>query len=367
MKYSILASLIACVLLIATSLPIISATQQHDSTIVIFKFKDLSKNDDYAYYSYIIPDALAVEIKNRTKLNVRTHPVTIPYVKSTNAAEYESQILYLARKGGEFDADYTISGSYEIKNNKIHISTQLFNIENKKLIDVGSASEEISVLIFDIIDSLTNKINEELQKFAQPALAKKDDALPTASTSPFLPIYRAIENIIIYGEHGSIDLTGRWQDIYKNADYYAIGFRYALSNFDRIKKIPFVQNSSASASYHYFIIPAKNISSTLMVSGIVCGYSYDYPIIQHFTLSAEINLGMMFSTLRIYSNMPGNGGPQIPERELHSNDLLFRISGMIGFNFFPLVFGTGFTFNRIFYSGEPLEFSTIFFMMGIQL
>ncbi|MCX7678905.1 MAG: hypothetical protein N2316_06770 [Spirochaetes bacterium] len=360
---------VICVLLFPISIRAKENNNISKETLIVFKFKDLSKTDEFAYYSYIIPDSLAIEIKNRTNLDVRSHAVTIPYLKIDEAGEKnKDHILYLSRKGNELAAHYTISGSYEIKNNKIYIFSQLFHVESKRLIDVGSASDELGVLIFELIDSLTNKINDELEKLSKQNIAKKEEIHhPHASTSPFLPIYRTIENLILYGEHGSMNIKESWGDIYKNANYYILGIQYELANFNYFKTIPILQNASLTASYHRFIVHAKNMSSSLIVSGFAGGLLYRYPIVDRFFVSAEISIGSMFSTLHTYPPNNQNGGPPLPLFEIQSQDPLLRCSLMIGYRITPLVFWTGVSLNRISYIDEPLEFSTLLFGLGFQL
>lgn len=338
-------------------------------TIILFKFKDTGKTDEYSYYSYIIPDSIAVELKNRTDYDVRTHSVTIPYIKADDKEEKRQEhILYLSRKGSELSADYTISGSFEVKDNKIHIKSQLFHVRSKTLLEIEGAGDEVGVLIFSLIDTVTEKINTELTKLAKSGTEKKveEQQEPIVAISPFLPAYRFIEGITLYGEHGAMYLKGKWSEIYRDADHYTAGFRYGLGNINRFKSSPFLSRSAVSMSYHHFIVKPSNMSSSLIVSGGVLGFSYDYRLIGNFFLSGEISTGLMFSTLRIYENI-SQGGPQPPRDETKTVDPLFRFAIMAGYQLQPLIFSTGISANRILYSDEPLDYLSLIFSLGFRL
>ncbi len=343
------------------------------SSIILFKFKDTGKTDEYSYYSYIIPDSIAVELKNRTNYDVRTHSVTIPHIKGDEKAEKRQEhILYLSRKGSELSAEYTISGSFEVKDNKIHIKSQLFHVPTQKLLEIEGASDEMGVLIFSLIDTVTEKINNELVKIAktQPAKKEQEPSEPVALTSPFLPAYRIIEGTTLYGEHGSMYLRGSWSDIYRDTDHYALGIRYGLGKSELFKDSPVFKNSAVSLSYHHFITLPGNMSSSLIVSGGVAGYSYEYPIIGNFRLTGELALGLMFSTLRTYpQRIEGseNGGPQQPKEEKHSTDPFLRLALLAGYELNPLIIYTGVSWNMILYPDEPFEYLSLIFSLGFRL
>ncbi len=348
-------------------------SNNHKSSIILFKFKDTGKTDEYSYYSYIIPDSIAAELKNRTHYDVRTHSVTIPYIKSDEKAEkLQEHILYLSRKGSELSAEYTISGSFEVKGNKIHIKSQLFHVPSKKLLEIEGASDEIGVLIFSLIDTVTEKINSELVKIAKTQPAKKGHELsePVAATSPFLPTYRLIKGTTLYGEHGSMYLRGSWSDIYRDTDHYAAGLRYTLGNSEFFKHSPVFKDSAVSLSYHHFITLPGNMSSSLIVSGGAAGYSYEYPLLENFRLTGELALGLMYSTLRTYQPRiegSGNGGPQAPKEEKHSTDPFLRFALLAGYELNPLIFYTGVSWNMILYADEPFEYLSLIFSLGFRL
>lgn len=341
------------------------------SGIVIFKFKDTGKTEDYSYYSYIIPDSIAVELKNRTEYDARIHSVTIAYIKADEKAEKRQEhILYLSRKGSELSAEYTISGSFEVKDNKIQIKSQLFHVPTQKLVDIEDESDEIGVLIFSLIDAVTLKINNELSKIAKSKTEKNAQELtePVAAISPFLPAYRIMEGATLYVEHGNMYLGGRWSEIYDDTTHYAAGIRYGFDNINRFKHSSLLSRSAVSLSYHHFIaLPLpENMSSSLTVSGGVIGFAYEHHILENFFFSGEIATGGMFSTLRVYTNIQ-SGGPQPPADERNTIDPFFRLALMAGIELNPLVFFTGVSANRIFYSDEPLDFLSLIFSLGFRL
>ena len=229
--------------------------------IVIFQFRDVSKTTDFAYYTYIIPDSIALELRRKDSFSVQTYPVTLDYIGDTDSAEKrKDHVLYLSSRGKEFSADFIISGMYEVKNNRIKIRSQLFNVQQQKIAGIEESSDELGALIFLIIDNISERINSQLGRNAI-ALKKETEARPEhiepPGKSPFLPVYNALRGTVIGAEHGRLYMLGSWGDIYRDTDNFALHLQYGLGNLDSLKNTPVLRDTSLALNYHYLSTSRK--------------------------------------------------------------------------------------------------------------
>ncbi len=353
--------------------------------VVIFQFKDRSSSSDYAYFSYIIPDSIAVELRQHKAYSVQTFPVTLDFIGEGDSEQKKrNQVLYLSGKGKELAADYTVSGIYEVKDKRISIKSQIFNVEERRILGVEEAGSELGALIFLIIDNLTEKINAQLggaraikepdtgqkietEEMKAETLAKQE--LERPEKSPFLPVYHASRGAVLGVEFGPLYLKGEWSDIYSDTVHYAFNLKYGLGNFDIVKHVPVLSSSSVSINYHYFnAIPAEYLHSSLLVRGLSLGYIYEYPLPFDFALYVEGDIGMMFSTLRLYAPWSNEGqGPSTIMEEMHSTDFMTRLLFAAGYTFSPIVFKAGFSINKIWYSDKPMQYYALVFGVGFRI
>ncbi len=377
-------SAISLILFMAVAFPLLA--QEQDAArqkIIIFQFRDTSRTTDYGYYSYIIPDSIALELRRKETFNVHTYPVTLDYVGERDTeAKRKDHLLYLSGRSREFGADYIISGIYEVKDNRINIKSQIYGASQQKIMAVNESSEEMGALIFLIIDSLTQKINTQLggstAAIAQqgkvpekkveetPPETKKIDEGPPAK-SPFLAAYNVLHGAVIGAEHGKLYFAGDWGGIYQDTEHYSFHLRYGLGALGGLKNTPVIKDSSITLNYHYLASQADNMSSSLMVRGATAGYAYSLPVYGNFRVSAEGGLGLMFSTLRVYDPLAKDDGPQSVLSEQESMDPFTRLILTADYELEPLVIRTGFSMNRIWYSDVAMDFLSLVFSLGFRI
>jgi len=58
---------------------------------------------------------------------------------------------------------------------------------------------------------------------------------------------------------------------------------------------------------------------------------------------------------------------QQPMDEKTSRDIFTRLQFLAGYEMKPLVFKTGFSMNRIWFSDEPMDFLSLVFSLGFRL
>ncbi|MBP8178943.1 MAG: hypothetical protein KAY16_06350, partial [Spirochaetes bacterium] len=83
--------------------------------IIIYYFADESSLQNYRYYSYIIPDNLAIELQNNVEYEVTVLPVTFNYISDDMPQEEkENTITILSTRAKEVNAKFVIIGSYKV-------------------------------------------------------------------------------------------------------------------------------------------------------------------------------------------------------------------------------------------------------------
>jgi TolB-like protein len=136
--------------------------------IIIYYYENKSGLDNFGYYSYVIPGTITRELKKAMQYNVETVPVALPYIdKSASKSVLENHLRSLADKGKKLSAEYIITGAYYIKEKKIHIQTQIFDVKTQNMASVSESSPELGSLLINILDKVTLRINDELGKFKE--------------------------------------------------------------------------------------------------------------------------------------------------------------------------------------------------------
>jgi TolB-like protein len=136
--------------------------------IIIYYFQDKSTEKKHQYYSYIIPHSIAKDLKRSGKYTIQTLPVTTPSLeKGTSGKKVQSHLQMLANRGKKLSADYIITGSYIVREKKIYINAQIFDIKTKKISRLSESSTELGTILIEIIDHLTKGINTELVRFKE--------------------------------------------------------------------------------------------------------------------------------------------------------------------------------------------------------
>ena len=59
------------------------AADTERSKIVVYYFQNIGTTSEYGYYSYIIPDTIATDIRKVPKYDVQSIPVVMDYTAST--------------------------------------------------------------------------------------------------------------------------------------------------------------------------------------------------------------------------------------------------------------------------------------------
>ncbi len=347
----------------------IALAQQEKGKIAIFQFKDRGQTADYSYFSYIIADSIAVELRRKGGYPVYTHPVSIDYVDEKSSAETtRNHILYLSNKGEEFRARFIISGMFSVRNNKITIKSQLFDIEEKKIMRVEETRSDLGALMFEIIDGITAKINSDLTARGQIEAKTNKTEPGIQEKSPFIPIYRTIRGTAFGADHGKINFSGKWGAIYEDTDLFSLYLHYRLKNINSLSDVRGVNNSSAGLQYHAFSSQPENYSTSLLVKALTMEYIYSYPVLGSFSFSLAGGIGVAFTNLNVYDPLTGpSQGPAPPITTRKSKDVLTRLTLTADYEIHPLLIKIGYTVNRLWYTDEPMNYNAFFISAGFRL
>ncbi|TAL32993.1 MAG: hypothetical protein EPN93_15110 [Spirochaetes bacterium] len=330
--------------------------------VIVYHFQNTGKSTEFGYYSYIIPENIATDIKRSDKFTVQTFPVVMEYVdQSAPAEQQKNRIRLLADRGREFDAQYVITGSFSVEGRIIRIRTQIFDVHELKMRDISETTEELGALLLVIIDQISTRINTELQKDIE---IKKVHA----TASPFLPFYERIKGATLGLTHGQADISGDWGDIYDGkATMMSLSFAYDLSYFTNQ---PIYRDLTGSLQFDYMSVSNEDGGSggnnnylTIRTAGFACGYNY--VLSPAFSATATVGLGGAWSTLEITDT--GSNGPPAIIHTAKTVDPYLSLAAGLKFQFSHLQITTGLSWRTIFYSDVFMNMTVLYFGFGFML
>ena len=323
--------------------------------VVVYYFNDESKTDDYRYYSYIIPDSIAIELKKHENFTVQTLPVTGEYIDNFTTPELVSDdISFYTRKGKELNADYIIIGSYVVENLEISIRSQVFNVNTGEISDIRSTREKIGALLFVIIDNISNEINTKLQEQYSRQKSK-------IAGSPFIGLYHGMRGIEFGISYSKAYPVGVWKDTYNETELVDVFAGYNFSNAG--KYTSFVKNLACYLHFEFLSFDNEYMDDTVKsdmtvyIPSLSIGYVYD--LSDRFSLIGEIAGGVALSQIII--PIGTDDGPIGPDYREKSRDPYASLSIRGTIEFDPIILTGGVAFKRIQYKDEALNMTSILF------
>lgn len=328
--------------------------------VVIYNYFNTSNNINYGYYSYVIPDSISIELRKSPQYGVQSVPVAIEYVDAKAPEDvYKNHIAMLAERGKEFDADFIITGSYDIQQKTIVIKTQIFDVREQRIKDIHETSEELGALLMVIIDQLSAKINHELQK----GLAQKK-----IRVSPFIPVHSALRGISFGFFYGFANTYGDWHTVYKKPGVATLYLSYCLSNISALSNIMIVRNLGLAGQYDYFgdryEFRDADQTSCIHVKGYSGNLSFSYNLASFFQVELLVGLGQAFSHVEIIDNRA-----ESPTRLASRRSADLYLNTMLGANFLldRLRISGAFAYRRIFFKSTPMDMTVIYFGIGYTI
>jgi TolB-like protein len=324
--------------------------------IIIYYFNDESPTPNYRYYSYIIPDSLSAELKNKIEYEVTVLPVTFKYITSKITDEEKANtIAILTSRGKEVSANFSVIGSYRVEKNTINIKTQICNVATGDIVDAAETSEKIGALIYEIIDRITVKINKELQETIE--IEKEKIAI-----SPYKNFYSSLQNIFLCYSYNFIFFTGDWENLYNDTSMSKIYIGVPVSKIHKSESA-YINKLYFAPTWQFFSTNNLDLKHTydtylsIYMGGI--SLSYIHSISPLIDVSITIQPGIAYSDL--YIVLVQEGGPFAPYVKKNSYDPFLSAEVNAIFYFYSIGFTGGFNYNRLFYKGNDLTATGINF------
>jgi len=317
--------------------------------IIIYYFADESSLQNYRYYSYIIPDNLAIELQNNVEYEVTVLPVTFNYISDDMPKEEKKNtIAILSTRGKEVNAKFVIIGSYKVEKKRIFIQTQIYNTVTGELTDAAEVEETIGAIVYEIIEKITSKINKELQKTLD--VEKEKIAL-----SPYKDFYSAFQNIYFGYSYSYVFFTGSWENLYNDPKMSSVYFGFPLSK---------IYASNSMLIKNIYIVPTWQFYSTnnhdlenindsyLSIYTGSIALQYHYSLSPLMIIYASLGAGVSYSDMRLV--LVSGGGPFSPETKTESTDPYLGANLGAIFYIYNIGISGGLGYNRILYKGDDL-------------
>lgn len=335
-----------------------------EGRVILYNFQNAGATSEFGYYSYIIPDSIATELRRSKKYDIRSFPVIFEYVDPKAPEDvYKNRLRLLTERGKEFNADFVVTGSYSVEKRTIIIKTQIFDVHEQKIRDIHETSEEHGAMLLVIIDRISEKINTELQKGVAERLARQ-------ASSPYLPIYRALSGWSFGASLGKVEMHGPWGDVYENkTDSSSLYIRYDLAKSDMAKGVPVLRDTALSLQYDYLTADTRDTAEPVFSIYTLRSFSlsgmYLYRMESFFALAAGAGAGLAVSLVEI----PGAEiiGPAEIIESRRSYDPFIQLSAGALFFFSRIELGAGIAWHHLFLADKGMDFTRLYFSVGYRL
>lgn len=358
-KYNILLHYLLVMFIVFIPSQVFSQTPEVKKIkIIIFNFNDESELPNYRYYSHIIPNSLASDLKDFEEYEIQVLPIAYPYISDEmTQEEKEKYLLELVDKGNKYNTKILVLGSYKVDDDYINIKTQIYNTFSDQLIDAVSTKEKIGALVYELIAKITKNINIELKNI----IDKENEKI---ASSPFIKIPNALKNIYFGYSYNYMLIKGKWEDLYFNKPMSTIFIGFPVSKIFNSNSI-ILKNLYIIPSWHLF--STNNIKKQINTNNVSymdiyipsIAITYQYPLISFAYIVISCEGGWAMSKITY---------PLATQNEPFSENLLFKSNdpyasteiGVLTF-FYNIGFKGTVSYNRIFYLGND------FYAYGINL
>ena len=332
--------------------------------VIVYNFQDASDSTDYRYYSYIIADSIAVELKKKEQFDVQTFPAIVDYIDAgdTSSEKAKNHIVYLSERGREFNASFIISGQYIVdkKQKRITIKSQIFNVHDQKIIRIDERSDQLGALLFLVIDNITTKINRQLDTLYE-------ERKELAEKSPYISLYNAMRGISFGVNVARVKFFGDWGSIYDEGTGYSTFLKCDMNSFGSLGRIAVVRNSSIVLGLDVVDVN-DNHQSYFSSQSLSLGYSYALPFTSFSWIAITAGGGVSRSEMILSDPLAQSGDPFSSHlaQEI-SYDPCMSVSLSARFMIRPLTIEGGVFCRRVFYSDTPMDMGALFFGIGYAL
>ena len=336
-------------------------------TVLVYQFRDNSPSRSYGYYSFILPESLSNDLGQTGKFRVKTQPAVLGFMEAPEgSAEFQNHLRYLAERGREFSADYIITGSYTVARKQIRLKVQIFYVREQRIASISETSDELGALLFSVIDKITARINNELDRYAKEKEAKVKEEQERLARSPYIPLYRSLEGIVFGVQYGRVKFNSEWDKIYDRTDLFSFFLLYDFNYAGHFAGSFLLKNSGVSLNLEALDTdPMKHHDSSLSIKALSVNYQFHYRFYGSFGLAAAAGGGLAKTVLIINDPMDQSGFSYIRREE--SRDPFLNLSLSLTCLLDPILLSAGYAHKRVLYSDTPLIINEIFTGIGFKL
>ncbi len=305
--------------------------------------KNVKKNEDYGYYSIILPETVSKKLQESDKFVLSRNKKAL-LSNSPDPLEVikENYISELSSEAKNTGSDYLIAGQYEVKNKILYVRILIYNSLLKELQEVSTSGDETGLYLKDTTDTLSDSIDEKLKYIIVAEIEKN-------GKSPFLPLARPLQYTSIGFDSGYVYITGKWKDIYNNAVYYSPYMSFDITSFlDLTLKIDYFNTDTENKD--------TATSSTMSLTGgsLLLGLKY-----QAFSnLGLYLYGGAGYAHSEITVNPSGPFTASLAEEK--SNDPSTEIGLGLKINLSSVFIRSGIAYKKIYFKDEPMNLGIIY-------
>jgi hypothetical protein len=306
----------------------------------------------YDYYSSIVPYTIARSLESAGKFEVRKVDGMLPAIEAGSDLFFDQ----MGKIGAEHSAQYIITGSVTVTGKKLAVELIIINIRAKKIFNISGESLETGAELIHIIDEITGDIGQKLALYQEETERPKEPE-KRVEVSPFMKVYRALENLSFGAKAGRFFIKGPFTHAYEDSDYLTPYLAYGITGWFGL---------SAEAD----LLKADNGNifvlkrSSMLLHGLTLNGNFTYWFFTHF--GARISVGGGPSISRIYLNISDNPFDNLVVKK-QSVDPYINLSASFHIIFKPVELQFGSAYKHAFFKGGGLQLITVFCGVGFHI
>ncbi|PKL37167.1 MAG: hypothetical protein CVV44_16150 [Spirochaetae bacterium HGW-Spirochaetae-1] len=340
-------SIIAGILIIAIPLTAAESKKKEPikTNITIFGFDIRMENNDFQYYSSIIPRTLKKYLQNNTSYIIEIKNDEIITLNAAQEKEGSEELLKLMDSMSDKYPvpDLFIVGFMHTRENETFIDVIAYNTITGKSAVFPDNSIETGVLMQNSMDLFSTKLGRQIELFEK-------ENIKLLTPSPYIPLYNTFSPFSFGVNAGRMFIVGPWHDIYNNAWFVTPHLRYDSNRL--LAGTGFIFNAE------FFSIDSEDkdvpSNSTMQVWNTYIDFEYTYPVRSHILLAFTAGAGTAFTRTRFF--LPSGGGPDDPiVADVKTVNFSTDAACALHFDFSPFVFRLGVSYRRIFYTDQGFD------------
>jgi hypothetical protein len=314
--------------------------------ILIYDLYTKDQNRRYEYYSFIVPNTIAKNLRILNKYSIMRIEEKYDSKRKFNDAKEKKGYIDDVITGS--NVDFIVLGKCTIENKHLYITVQLIDVKSKSIIASNFKGDEIGVRLLDIVDTLSSEIDKNIQNYiAKDLIIEKKKRKSKVVKSPFSKFYNGLKKINFGIDAGYVNYLSDWDYLDNDSEFVSSYLAYNLNYYLEV-------------SFHYDYFASENkdqdlIRSAFEFNGFRFNFHYFYNIYKRLSLELFLGIGRGKTIL---TNYPPSGIDDIMEIDSieTSSGNFYTMGGLslnVDLNPVELKFGT--LFSRVFIEEKPLD------------